>query len=108
MRETPRRRNNAETQTWKKQAGRKGYRTRLKGNEVWLRSGRRQAGNDLGHSSGSRTRRHILRYRRSVRSIHERRTSGRSSRSLPRQGGDRNEVRLGGESCRGRQVEQLK
>jgi catechol 2,3-dioxygenase-like lactoylglutathione lyase family enzyme len=27
---------------------------------------------------------------------------------LPRQGGDRNEVRLGGESCRWRQVDQLK
>src|SRR6266852_2925149 len=56
MRETPRRRNNAETQTWKKQPGSIGDRTRLHGNEFWLRSRRRQAGNDLGHSSGSRTR----------------------------------------------------
>src|SRR6266478_1301223 len=55
------RRNNEKAQTWKKQSGSLCSRTRLHGNELWLRSGRRQEGNDLADSDGSRTRRHILR-----------------------------------------------
>jgi hypothetical protein len=52
---------NAEAQTWKKQFGSFGSRVRQHGNELWLRSGRRQEGNDFAHSDGSRTRRHVLR-----------------------------------------------
>src|SRR6202022_436766 len=62
-------RNNAEAQTWKKQFGSLGYRAGLHGNELWLRSGRRKARDDLGHPGGRGTRRHILRYRRSLRLI---------------------------------------
>ena len=36
------------------------------------------------HPGSRRTRRHILRYRRSLRSVHQRRTGGRSARSLSR------------------------
>jgi len=36
-----RRRNNAEAQTWEERPGSLGYRTRLHGNELWLRSGPR-------------------------------------------------------------------
>ena len=49
---------------------------------------------------GRRTRRHILRYRRSLRPVHERRTRGRSPRSLPRASGDRHEVRVQARSRR--------
>src|SRR5690348_8520107 len=56
------RRNNAEAQTWKEQLGSFGPRFRLHGNELWLWSGWRQTGDDLTHSLGARTRRHILRY----------------------------------------------
>ena len=31
----------------------------------------RQAGNDLAHSGGRRTRRHVLRYRRGLRPVHQ-------------------------------------
>ncbi len=42
-------RGNEKTQTRKKQSGSLGYWARLHGNELWLWSGRRQAGDDLGH-----------------------------------------------------------
>ena len=43
---------------------------------------------------GRRTRRHVLRHRRGLRPVHQRRTRGRSARALPRTGGDRHQVRL--------------
>ena len=43
---------------------------------------------------GRRTRRHLLRHRRSLRPVHERRARGRSAGSLPGPGGDRHQVRL--------------
>src|SRR5438309_324658 len=92
------RRSNETTQTWKKQFGSISHRAGLHGTKLRLRARRGQERRDLADSSGSRTRRHILRYRRSLRSIHERTASGRSSCSIPRSGGDRNEVRLGAES----------
>src|SRR5882762_2990603 len=48
--------------TWKEQSGSLCSRTRLHGNELWLRSRHGQEGRDLADSSGSRTRRDILRY----------------------------------------------
>src|SRR5260370_38921552 len=82
MRETdPERRNDAKTQTWKKQSGSIGDRTRLYGNERWLRSGKRQEGNDLVGPDGCRTWRHIFRHRRRLWSLHKRRTRGRSAGS---------------------------
>ena len=45
-------------------------------------------------SGSRRTRRHILRHRRSVRPVHERRARGRSARSVPRASGDRHQVRV--------------
>ena len=77
-----------------KQPGSFGYRARLHGNELWLRSAWRQAGDDLTAPGGRRTRRHILRYRRSLRPVHERRTRGRSPRSVPWASGDRHQVRV--------------
>src|SRR5207249_2840628 len=38
-------------------------------NELWLWTGRKQAGDDLTNSNGRSTRYHILRYRRSLRPI---------------------------------------
>src|SRR6266851_6461466 len=99
------RRCNAKTETWKKQSGSLRHGAGLYGTELRLRARRGQEGRDLADSSGSRTWRHILRYCRSLRSIHERRVSGRSSCSLPRSGGDRNEVRLGAESGGGWKVD---
>src|ERR1700675_570223 len=57
------RRNHEEAQTWKKQSGSLRSRTRLHGNELWLRSRHRQDGWDFADSDGSRTRRDVLRYR---------------------------------------------
>src|ERR1700704_6261775 len=78
---TPQRRNNAETQTWKQQLGSLGSRARLYGNERWLRSGKREEGNDLVDPDGCRTWHHIFRQRRSLWSLHKRRTRGRSAGS---------------------------
>ena len=55
---------------------------------------RRQAGDDLSDSDSRRTRHHILRYRRSLWSVHERRTRGRSPCSLPWASSDRHQVRV--------------
>src|ERR1700676_945496 len=57
------RRNHEEAQTWKKQSGSLRSRTRLHGNELWLRSRHRQEGRHFADSDGSRTWRDILRYR---------------------------------------------
>ena len=51
-------------------------------------------------SGGRRTRRHLLRHRRSLRSVHERRTRGRSPRSVPRASGDRHQVRVQARSAK--------
>ena len=59
----PRENSRAKTPTWKKQPGNLCSRTRLHGNELWLRSGRGQEGNDFADPVGGRTRRHLLRYR---------------------------------------------
>ena len=53
-----------------------------------------------------RTRRHILRHRRSLRPVHERRTRGRSPRSVPRAGGDSHQVRVSSSIPGGQQVGQ--
>src|SRR5947207_15264381 len=68
--------NNAEAQTWKKQLRGLGSRIGLHGNELWPRSACGQERDDLSDPVSGRTRRHILRYWRSVRSMHERRPSG--------------------------------
>src|SRR6266704_1493094 len=72
----PRRRNNAKAQTWKTQLGCFGSRARLHGNELFLWSTSRQAGDD--HSSpGSRgTRHNIFRYGRGLWPVFERGTRG--------------------------------
>src|SRR2546427_1938330 len=54
-------RSNAEAQTWKEQRRSVSVRARLHGHELRLRSGWRQAGDDLADSLGRRTRRHVLR-----------------------------------------------
>src|SRR6266404_5760437 len=80
---------NLEIATWK---------SRLSGSAVWeerwLRSGKRQEGNDLVDPDSCRTWRHIFRHRRSLWSLHKRRTRGRSAGSTSRPGGDRHQVRL--------------
>ena len=40
------------------------------------------------------TRRHVLRHRRGLRPVHERRACGRSPRSLPQASGDRHQIRV--------------
>src|SRR5260370_22224094 len=87
-------RNNAKTQTWKKQLGSFWYRARLHGNELWLRPRWRQTGDDLGHPGGRGTRRHILRYCGSLRPFHKRRTRGWSPRSVPLASGHRHPTRV--------------
>src|SRR6266478_565671 len=66
MRQTLRRGNNGNAQTWKQKLGSLGSRARLYGNERWLRSGKRQEGNDLVDPDGCRTWHHIFRHRRSL------------------------------------------
>src|SRR6266481_382131 len=67
-------RSNAKAHTWKKQFGSFSHWAGLHGTELRLRARRGQEGRDLPDSGGSRTRRHILRHRRSLRPVHERRT----------------------------------
>ena len=43
---------------------------------------------------GRRTRRHVLRHRRSLWPVHQRRARRRSARPVPRSGGDRDQVRV--------------
>ena len=88
------RRHNAKAQTRKEQPG--GFRPRagLHGNELRLWPGRGQAGDDRVDPHGGRTRRHLLRYRGSVRPVHERRAGRRGPGSVPRPRGDRYQVRL--------------
>jgi 2,5-diamino-6-(ribosylamino)-4(3H)-pyrimidinone 5'-phosphate reductase len=62
-------------------AGSLGHRPRLHGHELWLRSRRRQAGDDRADPLGGRTRRHLLRHRRSLRALHQRGAGGRGPRS---------------------------
>jgi len=52
-------------QTWKERLGGFGDRTRLHGDELWVRSGQGQAGDDLAASRSCRTRRDIFRHGRS-------------------------------------------
>ena len=54
----------------------------------------------ISPSGSRRSRRHVLRYRRSLRPVHERRARRRSARSRPRPGGDRHEVRIQARSDR--------
>jgi len=54
---------NAEAHTWKQSPGSLGSRARLHGNELFLRSVPRQAGDDPTSSVGRRTGHHILRHR---------------------------------------------
>src|SRR5206468_2448905 len=65
------RRNNAKAQTWKKQSGSLCSRTRLHGNEFFLWSASRQAGDDHSDPGSRGTRRHILRHRRGLRTVHK-------------------------------------
>jgi aryl-alcohol dehydrogenase-like predicted oxidoreductase len=81
-------------QTWKQQLRSVGSRARLHGNEHLLWSACEQAGNDLAASISHRTWRHILRYRRSLWPVDERRTRGRSPRSFPWASGDSHQIRI--------------
>ena len=46
------------------------------------------------HPVGRRTRRHVLRHRRGLRSVHQRGARRRSARAVPEPGGDRHQVRV--------------
>ena len=84
----------AEAQTWEERPGGLGPGARLHGHELRLRSACGQAGDDLPHPDRRRTRRHVLRHRRSLRPVHQRRARGRGARARARPGGDRHQVRL--------------
>src|SRR6266850_5562459 len=56
------RNDSAKTQAWKEQPGGFGARARLHGHDLFLRPGRRQAGDDQPSPFGRRTRRDLLRY----------------------------------------------
>src|ERR1700730_17952835 len=77
----PKRRKNGNTQTRKQHLESLGARARMYGNDRGIRSGKRQEGNDLVDPDGCRTWRHIFRHRRSLWSLHKRRTRGRSAGS---------------------------
>src|ERR1039457_483475 len=64
------RRSNAEAQTGKERPGSFGDRPGLHGNELRLRPGQGQAGDDPGDPWSRGTRRNVLRYRGSVRPVH--------------------------------------
>src|ERR1700730_17690164 len=59
-------RSNAKAQTWKEQPGSVSAGARLHGHELRLRSGGGHARDDLADSIGRRTRRDLLRHRRSL------------------------------------------
>src|SRR6266550_1185360 len=59
----------------------------------WQAQSGGQAGDDLAHPHGRRTRRHILRDRGDLRSAHQRRACRRGVGAGARSGGDRHEVR---------------
>ena len=61
-----------------------GHRARLHGDELRLRSGRGQEGDDRAHPDSRRARRHVLRHRRGVRPLPERGARGRGARADPR------------------------
>src|SRR5437764_1456480 len=70
-----------------------GLRARRHGDEPELRPPTGQAGDDLAHPHGRRTRRHVLRYRRNLRPVHERRARWRGAGAGARSSGDRDQVR---------------
>src|SRR6266700_892894 len=86
--------NHAKTQTWKEQLGSFSSRARLHGHEHQLRPTQRQAGNDRTDSGSRRTRHDVFRHRPGLRPVHERRTGGRSTCSLPWASGDWHQVRV--------------
>src|ERR1017187_6103928 len=53
---------NAKAQTWKERPGGFGSWARLHGNELFLWSAQRQAGDDVSNPGGRGTRRHVLRH----------------------------------------------
>src|SRR5271166_3982607 len=69
-------------------------RPRLHGHDFLLRSARRQGGDDFAHPRGRRTRRHLLRYGRSLWPLQQRGTRGRSARPLQGESRDRHQVRI--------------
>ena len=85
---------NAEAQTWKQQLGSFGYRARLHGHELPSWSRPRQECNDSADPQSSGAWRYLFRYRRSLRPIHQRRTCGRSTFSVPLAGNHCHEVRV--------------
>src|SRR5271166_569195 len=89
-----RRSKNAEAQTWKQQLGSVGYRARLHGHELPSRPRPRQEFNDSADPQSSGAWRYLIRYRRSLRPVHQRRTCGRSAFSFPQGGGHCHEVRV--------------
>src|SRR2546430_16997004 len=66
------REHNAKAEAGKERARGFGAGARLHGDEPELRRPAGQTGHDLAHSHGRRTRRHILRYGRNLRSVHQR------------------------------------
>ena len=72
-----------------------GHRPRLHGAELRLRTApSRQHGGDRADPRRRRSRRHLLRHRRGLRTIHQRGTGRRGAGAVPRPGGDRHQVRL--------------
>ncbi len=89
-----RERRHAEAHTRKEQSGCLGAGARMHGDDLCLRSTRRQAGDDRAPPVGRRPGHHLLRHRRSLRPIQQRRARRRSAARRPRPGGDRDEVRV--------------
>ena len=88
----------AKAQARKERSGSFGPRPRLHGHELLLRPAQRQAGDDLSSPCRRRTRHHVLRHRRGLRPVPERRACRRSPRPLPRASGHRHQVRVRSES----------
>src|SRR5437868_2275172 len=82
----------ANTHTRQERARSIGFRTRLHGDELLLRPSEGQAGNDRCAARSSRSRDHVIRYRRSLRPLSERGTRGRSAGALPKATRDRDQV----------------
>jgi quercetin dioxygenase-like cupin family protein len=70
MRETVPKEKQCRSANLEKRPGSFGSRARLHGNELFLRSAQRQAGDDHSDPGSRGTRHHILRYRRGLRPVH--------------------------------------
>ena len=89
-----RRNEDAQAHAWQQRLEGLGHWLRLHGIELPPGRAARPQRDDRAPSQGGRTRRHIFRYRRSLRPLHQRKPGGRGARTLQGSRSHHDEVRL--------------